>query len=1786
MKKNKLKGYFLAAGILLASGGIILSTTHDVASVYAGEQIIDVDPTHDHSTKWYDLDINPNDHEDEGTAPYGFELLLSPLPGDYRGFSPSSISKLLKESMDGIKDIVSAQVNFMHPTEDEPFKAGEDFSFNSKEEKRQDVITQLVKGTLKKGDGSEEVIPENVDDFLTTIRNGYVGLDQTVGSFLKEMVIYTAAYGSAEDDAKNRGGVTDATKVSSRLGMNISGSTVTYGDASVYHEFVDIFTKCPIAVEGASTAEEKAASVMNTLYQESVKVAVDNKLKTESVVKIFDGLESTIIPVKTIINILGPQNVLDSVKKIFTDDSVESVYGIHFLNSLSKRSISDICDYIQMELAETGGGFTKDDIMEAFQDSNNEKLFEIFDGLGVQGIYNISIILGKPVDFAPEDGNYHPTDRDPYDPIPTPTRHITRGHSGQASGSQYAKFGTKLVNEVMKRLSVDDLLTAVNKVDLTYKDVKYTVLEKPVDEIDNNKNNLELRLHNVVDLLHIIYNEVKQIPTFDDSHKKYLEFDMDLYTVINDVEIISDTEMQVIPVKANIKLGFQDKDLKYIKKFIKLVDQGIDFDFGFTTEESDPENPDNLWATLNVRAPKVFSEIYKFIFDSGFIKNTEDEKVLNDLWNLLFSSIDEIKEYIQSKTVADLVSYLSSKHIDYEMAINTITSADLLNEILCLSEFGIREVTQADINKVIDVFARVVRKGATLSYDDVLDMIKSINAGIASKLDNDSLRNLFDKVHSILEKIAGKDISVEFLQGITNEQIDGYIQKITGKEDLLLRLRTKLIKIINKIPADLRAKSLMDFYVGQEGNGSTFHGNQKIEMTDDRYSKVINALPKGDKIWVIFDGMIVGHDRPKSFELTVDAHIQDIYRVDFSWEEAAPTKSMKKSAPATVTKTKSGMLHIGSDIRLFAGIDEDANGKIAHWLDASKAFERVDYMPEYPVSLIPEYEYEVTISDDINKTYDGTGELSVEVVGQYKDYYSLTYVWERKNASGEFEAISGETNSSISVPNVLDSGTYRCEVTAKASDDDPGIVVVSPEAEVNIVKQGVDITPIEFMFEHLGYTGEERENLIDLTTITGDLTSTLKKDSSGNYVITYSGNKQTEIGGPYHASAKFELADTDNYEFTHGDTVTKDWYIDEKITLEWSSTNEFKRDGEFHNNVLTPQSLEEASEYIESVTYETKKVSETTFVAGGQKEIGHYVTNAVVTLKNPDVDYDKITVPEPEEFLIYDELDIGELSWSSHTTFKYDGNSHSVYVRYLENYADVLAGVKYTTVGNVEASAETNVETNADQYVTVAEPIYQDGFDAEIIRFTNNSVFGEAKARHWVISPEVLDVKHICWDYETPFVYDGTAHTVDVLDGCLPEQVTYSVNTGTGLKNSAVNAGTYTASVTIAIKDEYAQNYVFSDDSVLTYNLVWSIHPQAITFTNSDFVWKDASQDFAYTGSEIENVIEGLPAYQDIISVSYVNNAGVNAGNYESAVILTIIDDAEGLNRNNYYLVNDVFVHNWEIAKQQISVSPVEWNYNSTTTYVEDGNEKEVHVISYANSTYVDCVVVDEGYVSKATEAGEYQAKVEFIIKEVYAGNYELVGKTSDIIDWKIHEATPESYKIFESSERVDGDYNARVELETPIYNNPTLHAVLSNGDEFKDADIDFKALVGGRGEVSYSYSLSFSLNDQAYDIGENEFTTCILVPEDIRGLDYKVVVMDENGNVSEVQVETVLEGKYAVIHGDFVEKVGFVTKKNADGTISENPSSLAFILLAGAGQLIFVILTIIFTKKFKKSRE
>lgn len=288
-----------------------------------------------------------------------------------------------------------------------------------------------------------------------------------------------------------------------------------------------------------------------------------------------------------------------------------------------------------------------------------------------------------------------------------------------------------------------------------------------------------------------------------------------------------------------------------------------------------------------------------------------------------------------------------------------------------------------------------------------------------------------------------------------------------------------------------------------------------------------------------------------------------------------------------------------------------------------------------------------------------------------------------------------------------------------------------------IRKASVDMSSVRWNYEK-NYVFDGTEKSVQLVGVPEQLK------------VSYSGNAAVKAG-KYEAYATLELLDDKNYNKprTPGRCV---WQIDKASynmdDAKWAYDDDLVYDGE--EKTVTVVGLPDG---VEAERYGGNKAS----------SAGNYT--AKVSLRYHDHENYNMPEMEPLKWRIHrKKINTDNIAWSynADTGFVYDGTAKEV----------TVLGVPE----EVSAECVNNTKVDAGTYIAKAKLIYD----------TRNLTANEVPDLKWTIEKANFDTEDVVWDYTEPFVYDGTAKKVSLVN--LPTNIDVRY-----MDNKATEIGSYTA---------------------------------------------------------------------------------------------------------------------------------------------------------------------------------------------------------------------------------------------------------------------------------------------------------------------------------------------------------------------------------------------------------
>ena len=973
----------------------------------------------------------------------------------------------------------------------------------------------------------------------------------------------------------------------------------------------------------------------------------------------------------------------------------------------------------------------------------------------------------------------------------------------------------------------------------------------------------------------------------------------------------------------------------------------------------------------------------------------------------------------------------------------------------------------------------------------------------------------FEQVYNLLEKIDivscidSTSLGKYFPDGITNERILNAFKKI---EPYFEKIKTALIELVTFVPQRFQSKTMMDFY---RGNGEFFAAKYNYELfvetwlyriqgkglavtdyikntyTDSRIlkwnsrlEKVLNKLP-----------MLSMFFNRESYTVSAEASVTltDVYKVTYKDGENV---------------IKCGLLPKDADLSFFAGITEIGGSEILDWVDENG--NSISKMPERDAEVYAVYDagFKLEQSADIDTVYDGEAkQLKVNVVNLSSIEKTYDFGW-YKIVGDSRVAIDGAHSDTLEVRNVLDSGKYICVVAS-------GDTVKEAVFNVAIAKAKIDMTGVKWSYTApFTYDGEIK-------------TVSLNKEIEQ---LRFVGRLSARDVGTFNVS--FELIDADNYELINlGDLATSlEWKIEKaKVDMtgvKWSYTAPFAYDGTAKTvSLVNAPSLVE----VKGTLSATKAGTYTASFA--LKDTEHYeLINLGDLATSLEWKIEKAKV------------DMTGVKWSYTAPFAYDGTAKTVSLVNAPSLVEVKGTLSATKAGTYTASFALK--------------------DTEHYELIN---LGDlATTLEWKIEKAKIDMTGVKWSYTAPFTYDGTTKTVSLVNAPSLVEVKGTL--------SATKAGTYTAS--FALKD--TENYEMVNAGALASSLEWKINKASVDLAGA--AW-DYTAPFTYDGT-----IKTVSLTMQFDQLKFSGNSATDAGTYTASFELKDAENYEIINKGS---LSDSI--EWKINKADIDMSAVarsfvdaEFVYDgkphtltvdskllpegvkvkgylgSAVTHVSESPktitvqfellaEKAVNYNVPADMSATVTVVAKEiglkwenlkftydgsSHVPTASATGlvgNDTCKVTVSGAQTEVGVYTATAVSVDNADYKLPGSVTVSFEIEAASvivpvTKIDPITGTTV-TSTGLDNEMTMEVSDVTKDN-KSIDVSKIAEKDKVAKILYVYEISFKIGNNVCKLDNGNYEVSLVIPDGEAGKTYKVVVIDKDGNVTEINGTVSADGK------------------------------------------------------------
>lgn len=505
-------------------------------------------------------------------------------------------------------------------------------------------------------------------------------------------------------------------------------------------------------------------------------------------------------------------------------------------------------------------------------------------------------------------------------------------------------------------------------------------------------------------------------------------------------------------------------------------------------------------------------------------------------------------------------------------------------------------------------------------------------------------------------------------------------------------------------------------------------------------------------------------------------------------------------------------------------------------------------------------------------------------------------------------------------------------------------------------------------------------------------------------------------------------------------------------------------------------------------------------------------------------------------------VDMTGVKWSYTAPFAYDGTAKTVSLVKAPSLVEVKGTLSATKAGTYTASFALK--------------------DTEHYELIN---LGDlATTLEWKIEKAKVDMTGVKWSYTAPFTYDGTTKTVSLVDAPSLVEVKGTL--------SAIKAGTYTAS--FALKD--TENYEMVNAGALASSLEWKIDKASVDLAGA--AW-DYTAPFTYDGT-----IKTVSLTMQFDKLKFSGNSATDAGTYTASFELKDAENYEIINKGS---LSDSI--EWKINKADIDMSAVarsfvdaEFVYDgkphtlavdskllpkgvkvkgylgSAVTHVSESPktitvqfellaEKAVNYNVPADMSATVTVVAKEiglkwenlkftydgsSHVPTATATGlvgNDTCKVTVYGAQTEVGVYTATAVSVDNADYKLPGSVTVSFEIEAASvivpvTKIDPITGTTV-TSTVLGNEMTMEVSDVTKDN-KNIDVSKFAEKDKVAKILYVYEISFKIGNNVCKLENGNYEVSLVIPDGEAGKTYKVVVIDKNGNVTEINGTVSADGK------------------------------------------------------------
>ena len=427
-------------------------------------------------------------------------------------------------------------------------------------------------------------------------------------------------------------------------------------------------------------------------------------------------------------------------------------------------------------------------------------------------------------------------------------------------------------------------------------------------------------------------------------------------------------------------------------------------------------------------------------------------------------------------------------------------------------------------------------------------------------------------------------------------------------------------------------------------------------------------------------------------------------------------------------------------------------------------------------------------------------------------------------------------------------------------------------------------------------------------------------------------------------------------------------------------------------------------------------------------------------------------------------VDMTGVKWSYTAPFTYDGTVKTVSLVKAPSLVEVKGTLSATKAGTYTASFALK--------------------DTENYEMVNAGAL--ASSLEWKINKASVDLAGAAWDYTAPFTYDGTIKTVS-----LTMQFDKLKFSG----NSATDAGTYTAS--FELKD--AENYEIINKGSLSDSIEWKINKADIDMSAVARSFVDA--EFVYDGKPHTLAVDSKLLPKGVKVKGYLGSAVTHVS--ESPKTITVQFELLAEKAVNYNV-------------------PADMSATVTVVAKEIGLKWENLKFTYDGSSHVPTATAT-GLVGNDT------CKVTVYGAQTEVGVYTATAVSVDNADYKLPGSVTVSFEIEAASvivpvTKIDPITGTTV-TSTVLGNEMTMEVSDVTKDN-KNIDVSKFAEKDKVAKILYVYEISFKIGNNVCKLENGNYEVSLVIPDGEAGKTYKVVVIDKNGNVTEINGTVSADGK------------------------------------------------------------